>query len=138
MSSIFAGGFSWSLKDLPSVELDRKGWELEVFSNVNDEYDCVWHNKLGFMEVGNGDYIAFDLLVPNDPPVVYLSHDDGQGHGFILGHNFIDFMNRWTRIGCVGREGWQMFPFLEGPNTGIMPDSENAIKWRDYLKVSLG
>lgn len=100
--------------------------------------DCVWHNKLGFMEVGKGDYIAFDLLVPNDPPVVYLSHDDGQGHGFILGHNFIDFMNRWTRIGCVGREGWQMFPFLEGPNTGIMPDSENAIKWRDYLKVSLG
>lgn len=111
---------------------------MEVFPDVNNEYDSVWHNKLGLMEVGNGDYIAFDLSVPNDPPVVYLSHDDGEGHGYILGKNFIDFMNRWTRIGCVGCEDWQLLPFIEGAESGILPDCENAIKWREYLGVPRG
>ena len=33
------------------------------------------------MEVGNGDFIAFDLKeYPQKAPIVYLSHDDGEGH----------------------------------------------------------
>ena len=33
-------------------------------------------------------------------------------HGQILGENFIDFMNKWTQLGCVGTEDWQFEPFL--------------------------
>lgn len=135
LRGLFAGNFTWSLKDIVDIEKDRKSWELEVFPDIKDEYDRVWHNKLAFMEVGNGDYIAFDLSVPNDPPVVYLSHDDGEGHRYILGDNFVDFMNRWTQIGCVGCEDWQLVPFMQGKRTGILPDCENSKKWRGYLKV---
>jgi hypothetical protein len=33
----------------------------DVFSNTEDPYDAVWHNKLAFYKIGNGDLIAFDL-----------------------------------------------------------------------------
>jgi hypothetical protein len=137
LKGIFAGNFSWSLKDIINVEQDRKSWEVEVFSNTEDDYDRVWHNKLGLIEVGNGDYIAFDLSIQVDPPIVYLSHDGGEGHGYILGNNFIDFMDRWTRIGCVGCEDWQLIPFMNDSSTGILADGENAIQWRKFLKVEL-
>lgn len=54
-------------------------WEEECFNNEDDEYDAVWHHKLGFMHVPNGDMIAFDVKKSEtNPPVVYLSHDDGE------------------------------------------------------------
>lgn len=136
LEGIFASNFSWNIEDLINVEKDRKGWEQEVFSDVENEYDRVWHNKLGLMAVGNGDYIAFDLSISNDPPVVYLSHDDGEGHGYILGQNFIDFMDKWVKIGCVGCEDWQLLPFIEGPSTGTQPDSKNAHLWRKWLGIN--
>lgn len=91
LRGLFACNFSWNLNDIPTVESDRKGWDSEVFNNSDDHYDSVWHEKLAFMEVGNGDYLAFDLSIPIDPPVVYLSHDDGKGHGYTLGVNFLTF-----------------------------------------------
>ena len=42
------------------------------------------NTKLGFMNVPNGDAIAFDMKESEiNPSVVYLSHDDGEGHGYI-------------------------------------------------------
>lgn len=42
------------------------------------------NTKLGFMNVPNGDVIAFDMKESEiNPSVVYLSHDDGEGHGYI-------------------------------------------------------
>ena len=39
------------------------------------------NTKLGFMNVPNGDVIAFDMKESEiNPSVVYLSHDDGEGH----------------------------------------------------------
>lgn len=69
------------------------GWIENVFSDPEDEYDVVWHNKLAFSEVGNGDYLAFDMSNTEDAPIVYLSHDNGEGHGYILANNFIEFLN---------------------------------------------
>ena len=43
------------------------------------------NTKLGFMNIPNGDVIAFDMKESEiNPSVVYLSHDDGEGHGYIL------------------------------------------------------
>lgn len=136
LRDLYGCSFSWNLNDIPSVEADRKGWETEVFPNPEDSYESVWHEKLAFIEVGNGDYFAFDLSIPNDPPVVYLSHDDGEGHGYILGNNFIDFFNKWTQIGCVGCEDWQLLPFIKDIKSGIDPSSNNAITWRTWLNVN--
>ena len=134
---IFAGQFTWNLKDIPEINESKDGWVRECFSNEDDPYDKVWHNKLGLMEVGNGDFIAFDLKeYPKKAPIVYLSHDDGEGHGYVLGDDFIDFMGRWTNIGCPGLEDWQMLPFIDSTTSGINPYGKNAIAWRALLGLN--
>ena len=51
------------------------------------------NTKLGFMNVPNGDVIAFDMKESEiNPSVVYLSHDDGEGHGYILGKDFNTYL----------------------------------------------
>lgn len=131
---IFAGQFTWNLKDIPEINESKDSWVRECFSNEDDAYDRVWHNKLGLMEVGNGDFIAFDLKeYPQKAPIVYISHDDGEGHGYVLGENFIDFMDRWTNIGCPGLEDWQMLPFIDSATSGINPCGKNAVAWRELI-----
>lgn len=129
---IFGGGCSWNLARLVEVEERRRSWVRECFPNANDPYDLVWHNKLAFLEVGNGDLLALDLNLLNSS-VVYLSHDDGEGHGYRLGDNFIDFIERWSLLGCPGAEDWQMLPFISSSTSGLQPHGENAIKWRDWF-----
>ncbi|KQL43947.1 1,3-beta-glucan synthase regulator [Brevibacillus choshinensis] len=132
---IFGGTPHWGLNLIQEFDGERKGWAENVFTNREDEYDAVWHNKLAFLAVGNGDYIAFDLNGNDDPPVVYLSHDDGEGHGYIIGENFRDFMDKWSRIAFVGAEDWQWIPFTMNINSGIVPDGEAANEFRSIMKL---
>lgn len=45
------------------------------------------------MTVGNGDVIALDVDQDSQhPSVVYLSHDDGGRHDYILGKDFEFFL----------------------------------------------
>jgi hypothetical protein len=137
LRGIFAGECTWNIKDLVDIEEERKGWVKECFSDSNNEYDRVWHNKLAFISVANGDKIAFDLdRYPEYTPVVYLSHDDGEGHGYILGNDFKDFIDKWTLIGCPGTEDWQLIPFIDSCTSGINPNSENAIKWKKLIRLN--
>ena len=134
---LFGGIGSVGLSELLECETIRKESIEIAFDDPNHQYDKVWHNKLAFFAVGNGDILAFDLSIPVDPPVVYVSHDDGEGHGYILGHNFIDFMDRWSKIGFVGGEDWQLLPFIESSTSGINPDSTNSKEWRELIGLSL-
>lgn len=134
---IFSGTPHWSLELLSQCEEDRMGWIENVFSDPEDEYDVVWHNKLAFSEVGNGDYLAFDMSNMEDAPIVYLSHDNGEGHGYILANNFIEFLNNWSRIGFVGCEDWQWLPFTTSPGSGIVADGEEAGLFRTWLGLDI-
>nr|WP_247739029.1 SMI1/KNR4 family protein [Bacillus sp. 165] len=134
---IFCGTPHWSLEYLPQFEEDRKGWIDNVFPNPEDEYDVVWHNKLAFCEVGNGDYLAFDMKDNTDAPIVYLSHDDGEGHGYKIANNFIEFIENWSRLGFVGCEDWQWLPFTTSSISGINPDGEAAKRFRTCLGLEL-
>lgn len=96
-----------------------------MFPNANDPYDVVWHNKAAFYDVGNGDYLAFDLAEAQHGSVVYLSHDDGQGHGYVLAADFADLLERWVPIACTGGEDWQWLPFTAAPTTLLgLPGSQ--------------
>jgi len=135
---IFCGSFSWDLKSLPFFEKDRKESVEMVFYNKNDEYDKVWHNKLAFCPVGNGDYLAFDMKEgDDDASIVYLSHDDGDGHGYKLADNFIELIENWSRIGFVGAEDWQWIPFTKSSTSGIDPKSEEAKMFRRWLNLAI-
>jgi len=136
---IFSGECAWSLNRLVQLEENRQSWLKVCFPNVNDPYDAVWHNKLAFIEVGNGDLIALDLANSQeaDTPVVYLSHEGDDFHGYQLGHNFSDFIERWSLLGCPGAEDWQMLPFTSSPQSCLEPYSENAVQWREWFGLKL-
>ena len=68
-------------------EESRQGWVDICYPDYNNEYDKVWHNKLAFYEVGNGDYFAIELEKENYGKIVYLSHDGGDAHGHYIADN---------------------------------------------------
>lgn len=65
--------------------------------------------------------------------VVYLCHDDACSvHGRVLGADFVDFITRWSRIGCVGPEGWHLELFFEDGEFAAA-DSSTVQAWRQWL-----
>ena len=90
------------------------------------------------MEVPNGDMIAIDRRSPDDESVIYLSHDDGQGHGFVLGRDFADFIDRWTMLGCPGPEDWEWLQFCSSSMSGLEPDGEAGSAWREWFGLGGG
>ncbi|MBN7769812.1 SMI1/KNR4 family protein [Marinobacter daepoensis] len=137
LSQIFSGDRHWSLEWLVKFNENKNELRDEIFPNKNDPYDLVWHDKLAFHEVGNGDYLAIDLSRAGQEPVVYLSHDFGDGHGVEMAKNFKEFVFLSSRLGCVGAEDWQWLPFLVEGVPFINPDSENAIRFREALRVKV-
>lgn len=131
---IFSGRVDWNLNNIVEIDEERRGWIEHVFPDPEDKYDKVWHQKLAFLEVGNGDYFAFDLSEQREYPIVYLSHDDGEGHGYSLGNNFIKFLDNWSRIGFVGPEDWQWMPFVLSRESGIVSESESANEFRKFYE----
>jgi hypothetical protein len=133
--SNFSGDLHWSVDFTSQSELDRRSWVEQVFPNSFDPYDAVWRNKLAFASVRNGDLLALDLDAGSYGAVVYLSHDDGEGHGYRLASDFADLLRRWTPLACTGGEDWQWLPFTTSPTSGIDPNSPNGLLWQDMLRL---
>lgn len=125
------GECTWSLSRMTEIAHWYQEW-LKVF-DPNDPYDRLWYGKLAFAEVGNGDNIAFEIHNPQGMPVVYLSHDGDDAHGYHLGESFIDFVERHSLLGCAGPEGWVLMPFLPNATSGLDAYGENARKWRKWF-----
>ena len=132
---IFRGQLLFGLDLLLDYEDDRKGWVKEVYPDYNNEYDRVWHNKMAFHQVGNGDYIAIELEPENYGKVVYLSHDGASNLGTYLADNFKEFLMNYAAVGCTGGEDWQWEPFYTA-GKGIDPTCENAQAWHKVLGIN--
>lgn len=126
------GMFDWSLDNLVDLEQERASWVDICFSDESDEYDIVWHKKLAFCNVGNGDMLSISLDCKDE--IVYLSHDGDDLHGAKLANDFNDFLFKSASICFVGNEIWQLAPFLDTDGiVGIQPNSRNAEMIRDIL-----
>ena len=135
LAEIFRGKLLFGLDLLLDYEENRQDWEGEVYPNSDKEYDRVWHNKMSFFQVGNGDYIAIELEPENYGKVVYLSHDGSENHGLYIADNFKEFLMNYAAVGCTGGEDWQWEPFYtEGK--GIDPTSKNAKTWYKVLGIN--
>lgn len=134
---IFSGCPHWGLKLLPQFEEDRKGWIEAVFPNPEDPYDMVWHNKLAFCEVGDGDLLTFDMNYKGDAPIVYLSHDGSVEHGYKMANNFIELLEHWSRVAFVGSEVSQWLPFTTGRESGILSDGDAANRFRKWVGLNI-
>ncbi len=134
LRSIFAAKYVISLEEVESNEMIRRDWVSECFSDEEDEYDRVWHYKLGIIDIGNGDIISLDIAAnPENPPVVYLSHEGDDSNGVILGKDFETFLMHLIMVGGCGMEDWQMMPFISDTQKGIDPDCENAKAFRKLI-----
>ena len=135
LAEIFRGKLLFGLDLLLDYEEDRQDWEGEVYPNSDKEYDRVWHNKMSFFQVGNGDYIAIELEPENYGKVVYLSHDGSENHGLYIADNFKEFLMNYAAVGCTGGEDWQWEPFYS-KSKGIDPTSKNAKTWYKVLGIN--
>ena len=135
LAEIFRGKLLFGLDLLLDYEEDRQDWEGEVYPNSDKEYDRVWHNKMSFFQVGNGDYIAIELEPENYGKVVYLSHDGSENHGLYIADNFKEFLMNYAAVGCTGGEDWQWEPFYT-KGKGIDPTSKNAKTWYKALGIN--
>ena len=134
LAEIFRGKLLFGLDLLLDYEEDRQDWKGEAYPNSDKEYDRVWHNKMSFFQVGNGDYIAIELETENYGKVVYLSHDGSENHGLYIADNFKEFLMNYAAVGCTGGEDWQWESFYtEGK--GLDPTCENAQAWHKVLGI---
>ena len=135
LAEIFRGKLLFGLDLLLDYEEDRQEWEGDAYPNSDKEYDRVWHNKMSFFQVGNGDYIAIELEPENYGKVVYLSHDGSENHGLYIADNFKEFLMNYAAVGCTGGEDWQWEPFYT-KGKGIDPTSKNAKTWYKVLGIN--
>lgn len=133
LAGVFSGDCHWSLEWLVKANQDKDGWLRAVYSQRSDPPDRVWQGKLAFLAVGNGDFLAIDITRQDDQPIIYLSHDYGEGHGHRMAADFQDLLYRWSSIGCPGAEDWQWLPFTNDGSGFVDPESPKAILWRDVL-----
>jgi hypothetical protein len=92
-----------------------------------------WSESLPLIAVSHGDYIALDMataLEPDDPPVIYLSHDRENIH---LADSFTDFLTTWERLCYIGPEIRMFDRFFGGD--GLLDPRSPAV---DQLRSLLG
>lgn len=130
---IFCGHLHWGIEFIENIYSGYQGWIRECYPNPEDSYDAVWHHKFPFQEVGNGDYLSIDLSEDNYGKIVYLSHDDGEGHGYEMASSFSELLANWVPLGCAGAEDWQWLPFTNGMKSKIDPKSANGRLWRSLI-----
>ena len=132
---IFCGEIHWGTNFIIDFNKSKDDWIKECFPDPNNEYDKVWHNKFVFQEVGNGDYLSIDISDENYGKIVYLSHDDGEGHGLIMANSFSELLDDWLDLGCPGGEDWQWLPFTKDKISGIDSNCKNAENWKKLIGI---
>ncbi len=139
---------SWSvagsdpnLADALGVSMGELSWDYRELAGMEEECrDAVssgdldsWENKLPFHRTGGSDMLAIDLSV-KDGPVVYLSHDgDDELENIALGKNFLDFIERASRIGFADPESYQ-YGFVTG-DKGLDLKAEASARIRKKLRI---
>lgn len=135
--AIFCGGSDgilWDFSQLDRMYKNYLDWVAKCFPDPNNEYDKIWHNKIPFLEVGNGDMIVFDRVsTENGCPVIFLSHDGSDFHGSHLADSFIEFITNWSNIGCVGTEDWILEIFYDSDSKKLMSESSVINEWKQAL-----
>ncbi len=92
-------------------------------------------DRLPFMADGSGNIFAFDMRAGKENcPIVFLSHDnDSDVHDKELAANFVDFIVRWSFLGCPGDTYYSMRPFLNKRFGRLDCNGRTATRWRRWL-----
>lgn len=129
----YGGGVLWDADRLPEFAAAAAKHAESPWLAFRDGL----RNRLPFIDVGDGDLIAFDMRAGRMKcPVVYLSHEnDPDLHERILGESFTDFMTRWTLFGCPGPDLHCMEAFYDHRKMQLNDKGHNATRWRKWLET---
>ncbi len=132
---IFCGagyGYIWDISLLEELYESYQLW-LNL-CNPNDEYYATYYNKIPFISVPNGDLIAFEKEIINgESAVIYLGKQAGELDGKRLAKSFTEFISKWSNIGLVGTEEWQLSPFYDYENEELSSDNDQVRLWKSIL-----
>lgn len=108
------------------------GWDIDLLLELNNGIDKNFNNKMIFHRFYDGGILAFDLS-DKDSSVIYWKEakEEESEKTIFLGRNFIDFMNRWIVLGCLGTNYNQISKITS--SSGIDSDCIYAKKWRNWL-----
>lgn len=104
------------------------GWNIDLLFELNKNNN---KNKMIFHKFYKGGNLALDLSRQGFPVVYSDGNKEKYEKTLILGNDFIDFMNRWVVLGCLGTNFNQISKFVS--SNGIDLDCVYAIKWCKWL-----
>ena len=133
--------FQWFLptgSEPPFVDISSGGLSMSLEELVDLAAQHRRRGRIAFQLVANGDLVAIDVRNTGEP-VVFLSHDGGDGDGVVLGRDLDDYLARHATLGGVGPEDWQWLPFVsEIDDERILdPDGDAADQWRRWFGLPL-
>lgn len=125
-------GYLWDFDSLARYNENLRGWLPTRATEEEEAAGLVWQNKVAFNYLPTGDLWAFDVSQGVDNcPVVFLGHEHGSDHGMRLGLNFVDFMTRWSNLGCPSLLSLR---WLHDPVQNLLMDSGEAVeKWKRWV-----
>jgi len=106
-SSIY-GGVCIAAAELPDLHRSATEWARDTWVAEDKDQQTIWESALPFAGLDNGDFLAIDVSTPEDPPVIYLSHDD---ESIVLSPSFNAFLAAWERLCYLGPEIWLLERF---------------------------
>jgi|GEM_PF-2595289 len=94
------------------------------------EMQAFWLQSIPFLAMDNGDYLGLYTSVSQDnPPVVYLSHDDESS---IIAESFTSFLENWEQLCYLGPEIWMIDDYRN--SSGFLEsNSRHAQALRDFF-----
>ena len=130
LHNIFYGDCSWDIGQLVAMNQQVQWLADNAFSDDEPEYR-IWQHKFPFQSIANGDFLAINTAPGERQYVVYLSHEVAGSHGYRLGSDFLDFMERLTSIGCPSDDIWPKL--IRSREQYIDLDHPNVRAWCEWL-----
>jgi hypothetical protein len=123
---IYGGPRIASLSELAVLSAGVTEWASGTWIAHDEAQRMIWESSRPFLQLDNGDYLAFDLRHPTDPPVVYLNHDE---ESVTIARTFDEFLRAWEGLCYLGPEHWLLREFV-GADGYLVANGDRAARLR--------
>lgn len=135
---IYGGPRFISASEVDPSPIDTSDFYGDIMSG--DSESCqrtldLWGRAIVLLHVGNGDCLGIDPGAPggdrDDPPVVYLVHDDSSSD--YIAASFTQFLLVWEQLSYIGPEFWLIHYWLDPATKSLSPERHHTQKLKDLL-----
>jgi len=131
-SNLFGGARLCPARDLATLLTDCSDWANSTWI-ADSAYELrIWEAAFPLCALRNGDFLALDCRKKNDdPPVIYLSHEDTSQH---LAPDLATFLKAWEGLCYIGPEIWMLRPFIDRRTGYLDRNCTNAERIRHLFR----